>query len=299
MRSEEGQVIHQHTLATAQAGKQNNWATHPLVEGVISNFGAFQDTIPVRLIATPRENLKMCDPEEDLLDVIARNVDDQFDHFPVISRQTIIGLVDLRPFAKGVTATGKVWDCTYYSSLSEANLIGADAGILSFVRDADSQTCRLLVSKQRIEGLVSLSDLQRLPVRASLFAMVTLLEMVMVDVIRRECTSTALWLSRISAERQSGLRAEIEKAKASDAFVDEILFTQFADKVTIIKKGDRANFSKSAFKAEMAAIQRLRNALAHANEYASTQESAASVCATVRSIERWILSLQEAAEAKA
>lgn len=292
-------MIHQQTLAAAEAPKQNNWATHPLVDASISNFGAFQDTIPVRLIATPRENLKMCDLEEDVRDVVARNVVDQFDHFPVLSGETIVGLIDLRPFLQGAAATGKIRDCPHRSSLSETNLIGADAGILSFVRNADAHTCRLLISKQRIEGLVSLSDIQRLPVRASLFAMVTLFEMVMVDLIRRECRSTAFWMSRISEERQDKLRAEIDKAKAANAFVDELLFTQFADKVTIIKKGNRTNFSKAAFKAEMSTIQRLRNALAHANEYASTQESAASVCVTVRSIERWILNLQNAAKATA
>jgi hypothetical protein len=59
-------------------------------------------------------------------------------------------------------------------ALPEENLIGADAGILSFVKGADRRGCRLVMSGAEISGLVSLSDLQKLPVRATvLFALIT------------------------------------------------------------------------------------------------------------------------------
>ena len=60
--------------------------------------------------------------------------------------------------------------------LSEGNLLGADASILTFIRYADHQKCRLIVSGHEISGLVCLSDLQRLPVRAALFGLVTCLK---------------------------------------------------------------------------------------------------------------------------
>ncbi len=101
----------QQPLAVSEAQKHSNWATHPLVDASISNFGAFQDTIAVRSIATPRENLKMCDLEEDLRDVAARSVVDQFDRCPVLSGETIIGWIDLRPFLQAAAATGKIRDC--------------------------------------------------------------------------------------------------------------------------------------------------------------------------------------------
>ncbi|MGO4843671.1 hypothetical protein AB4144_66485, partial [Rhizobiaceae sp. 2RAB30] len=70
-----------------------------------------------------------------------------------------------------------------YEALREAHLIGADASILSFVKEADTRPFRLLVSERGIVGLVSLSDLQKLPVRAALFGLVTGLEMAMTDAI--------------------------------------------------------------------------------------------------------------------
>ncbi|MBV5269366.1 MAG: hypothetical protein JZU55_04890, partial [Afipia sp.] len=68
--------------------------------------------------------------------------------------------------------------------ITEADLIGADAGILDFIRQADFSKFRFLVTGTEISGLVSLSDLQRLPVRAALFGVITHLEMVMTEVIR-------------------------------------------------------------------------------------------------------------------
>jgi hypothetical protein len=83
-------------------------------------------------------------------------------------------------------------------SLSEENLIGADAGILTFVRDADSRPCRLVVAGTEIIGLVSLSDLQRLSVRPVLFMLITHLELLMTDVIRAEFEASSEWKDRLS-----------------------------------------------------------------------------------------------------
>ena len=118
--------------------------------------------------------------------------------------------------------------------LSEENLLGADASILAFVRDADHQKCRLIVSGHEISGLVSLSDLQRLPVCAALFGLITYLEIAMTGVIRQEFTGTDGWLNRIAEGRRQKLQVEIAQARLDEPLVDALLFTQFADKATII-----------------------------------------------------------------
>ena len=43
--------------------------------------------------------------------------------------------------------------------LSEENMLGADASILAFLRNADERRCRLIISQNEISGLVGLSDL--------------------------------------------------------------------------------------------------------------------------------------------
>lgn len=84
------------------------------------------------------------------------------------------------------------------------------------------------------------------------------------------------------------MREEVEKSKKDDAFVDELLFTQFGDKVTIIKKSVLMPANKKQFKSELWRVQNLRNALAHARNYAAKRDEAIEACETVRIMDYWI-----------
>jgi len=267
--------------------RSSDWATNALIGSPAEDIVTFQSGLLVKLIATDRKDLRTCTPQEDVTDVVKRNAEDQFDYFPVVEGDRIVGLIELIPFMRGEEPTrGRVRDRTI--PLSEANLIGADASILSFVRDADHQHCRLVVSQHKISGLVSLADLQRLPVRAALFAMVTYLEMTMVEAIRRESSSSDVWMNRLSNDRLANVHSKIENSKTGDAFVDELLFTEFKDKTTILKKSSLFQWSKRLFESEMSQVRNLRDCLAHANDYAATRDMAVQVCQTVRKMDEWI-----------
>ena len=259
---------------------------------------AVQNALPVRLIATTRRDLKTCRPEDDLERTVGENEQREapFDHLPVVEvaedgQEEIVGLIDLTPFRsdrnpKGESPRGTVKD--RMRALSEDVLIGADAGILDFVRTADRHPCRLVVSGSEISGLVTLSDLQKLPVRAALFAAVTLLEMTMADAIRREFDGSNEWTKRLSDNRQSKFRDKVSQSSDDDGFIEDLLFTDFCEKRTIIHKSQLFEWSKTAFKTEVEEVEKLRNKLVHANDYASTPAVAARVCETVRSIGRWV-----------
>src|SRR5690606_28851255 len=134
--------------------------------------------------------------------------------------------------------------------LSEECLIGADASILAFIVEADRHTCRLVVSGSEISGLVSLADLQKLPVRAALFAMITHVEITMTGAIRREFDGSDAWMERLSDDRQAKVEEIAAKSRDENNFVDSILSTQFADKTTIIQKSPSFRGSRSAFERE-------------------------------------------------
>jgi hypothetical protein len=152
----------------------------------------FHRGLTVDLIVTKRALLETCAADEALASVIERNRSNAFDFLPVTepasrkpdSCARIVGLIEILPYMHGKEPQGDVREIM--RPLSEENLIGADASIIAFVRNADHQRCRLVISGPEISGLVSLSDLQRLPVRAALFAMVTQLEMIMASCIRSE-----------------------------------------------------------------------------------------------------------------
>ena len=253
-----------------------------------------QQSLPVKLIATPRAELKTCISTEQIREVVVRN-HEKYDFYPVTDGGTdgnarIIGLLDLKQYQSG--CDGVVTVAERMSPLSDDNLIGADASILDFIQDADQKPCRLLVSGLGIEGLVCLSDIQNLPVRVAFFALITHLEMVMADAIRRMYSDSGSWLVKLSEERRANIQHEINKAREEDRWIDDLLFTQFKDKVTILKKVPNFPCSKTAFENQMDTAKKLRDQIAHANGYVTARADAEKVCQTVRDIKSWINKLE-------
>lgn len=251
---------------------------------------SFQIGLPVRLIGTPRAELMTCEAEEPIADVVARNRETKFDFLPVVepantTRTPIIGLFEAARFMHAQPPSGLVHEAMH--PLSEPYLVGADSSIIEFIRRADVLPCRLIVSGDEISGLVCLYDIQKLPARAALFAMVTSLEMAMTELIRAEFPEQKQWLALVKPKRKKKLDDEIAKAQAADAFVDALLMTQFCDKATILRNLSIST-SRRKLSSDMNQIERLRNSLAHANEYATTRDQAGSVCHTVRLIDQWL-----------
>jgi hypothetical protein len=263
-------------------------------------LAAFQESLPVHLIATGRLDFKTCLSDEALSEVVERSRADGFDFLPVMAPgarggQTVAGVLEVATFINGVAPERAVRD--HMQPLGEEHLIGADASILTFIRDADRHPFRFVVSGREINGLVSVSDLQRLPVRAALFAIVTQLEMTMAEVVRSRFSEPDAWMRLLSHERAQKVRDNITRAKAEDTLVDRLLYTEFCDKVTIIDKAliSSADGSpkKRFFEKDMKHIQNLRDNLAHANDYAATRDAARNVCECVRKMDGWIRALAD------
>lgn len=257
-------------------------------------LSGFQESLPVRLIATARQNFKTCRADEAVPNVVERNLADCFDFMPVLgldlAANTIVGVLDMVRLTGMNDTAGTVHH--HMEPLAERHLIGANASVLAFIRDADQHSFRFIVSGREINGLVSISDLQRLPVRAALFANVTQLEMTMAEVIRCWFPKPETWMALLSQGRADKVCEKVGRAKAEDTLVDQLLYAEFCDKVTIIDKS--WNFSvntpsdKQSFQKDMKDIQNLRDNLAHANNYASTRDSAKQLCACVRRMDYWI-----------
>jgi hypothetical protein len=261
------------------------WA-HSGEVGSSGVFRAIHSGLTVQLIETSRRDLVTC-RACDAASLVIEHITEQYDFIPVTEhsgtgRDRIVGLFHAAAFHDAPAPDGRVAD--HLLPLSEEYLIGADASILDFITDADTRPCRLVLAGPSISGLVSLSDLQKLPVRAALFALITGFEITMAEAIRRMFPLSGDWMPLLSETRQSKIHEEIQKSKESDSFVDPLLFTQFADKRTIIAKLCQISGSKSALQVRLKQIENLRDKVAHANEYAATPEQARKVCALVRDL---------------
>ena len=77
------------------------------------------------------------------------------------------------------------------------------------------------------------------------------------------------------------------KGRQTSGLVDVLLFTQFADKITIICESEGFSFEKSEFETDLKRIQRLRDQLANANDYAASPKAADNGCRAVGLIDKW------------
>lgn len=231
------------------------------------------------MIMVPRDLIATCAPDERVDAVRARN-QARYCHWPVAEANGhIIGLLDLRQAVEG--QVGAVM-----RTLDESVLIGADAAIVGYVREADVRPCKLVVSGGAIAGLVTTSDLQKLPVRAALFGLVTRLELAMMAAMEARLPDEARWLPLLTENRRQKLAYNIAEMRAGEHWVSPVLATQFVDKVNVVRhllNGDAGRFRK-----DMRDVLRLRDQLAHAGTYATTLEQAARTCTATRAVERWL-----------
>ena len=242
-----------------------------------STFETMHRDLTVAQIATPRDQLETCAREESIAAVQERNTNG-YDYLPVEDGGSIVALFHTRPYWHQTPVRGVVGDTM--DPLSDVNLIGAEASILDFLRDVDTRPFRLVVSGGGIGGFVAWSDLQKLPVRTALFALITGFELTMYEAIRSRHPTMEDWLSLLKPGRQDKVRETIEKSHKTDSEVDALLYTQFCDKATIVQRCCRLEGSKTL----LGRIERLRNKVAHANSYVTCRQDADKACRTVNGL---------------
>ena len=241
-----------------------------------------QGSLSVNLIMVPRAHFETCALRETAAAIQRRN-GSAFSFFPIADAQErILGLYNAeRWFETDAPETPIGED---YLELSEDILIGADANILDFVIAAEQHPTNLVVSGSQIAGLVSLSDIQQLPVRAALFSAITSFEMAMALLAQRNWTDPQDWMDQLSDGRREKLTEKISEVRARDGYVSEIALTDFCDKACLVRKSALLDRPPKDLKNDLNAIERLRNKVAHADAYADTPDRARKVCRTVRSL---------------
>ena len=252
-----------------------------------------QNNIPVRIISTPRVDLKVCCADDKILTIIENNIED-YDNFPVVenrdSDQTqIIGLLNVKKLTEDEKTTSTVGE--KMERLSEKNLIGADASILSYIESAKSAECRLLISGVNISGMVCLSDLQKLPVRSAIFALITNLEQIMSTLVEYKDCHFEKWKGHLAKNRIELINKRITISKSNHNFISELSHTDFNDKVIILDNICDFDKSQYSLKYDLKRIKELRDKMYHAMDYADTTEEGKNFIAIVELCQKWTKTL--------
>ncbi len=253
-------------------------------------FEALHAGLTVELIQTPRGDLETCGPQEKAADVLDRNKagngarGETYDYLPVVDSNEIVGLFRTTCRDKNPPTEGQIVE-TLMDPLSPRNLIGSDGTILDFLREVDDKPYRLVVSGNGISGLVTWSDLQKLPVRTALFGLITGLELEMTHAIRRSYPQADDWLRYLPHRAKKRVKSLISKAAKNDSAVDSLLFTMFWDKASILRGVDcPGSWARSEHEEEFKTIRQLRNAVAHARDYVASREDVRQLQGTIHSL---------------
>lgn len=225
-----------------------------------------QERLNVSIIMTPRNQLKTC-KMSDRIDNLIKNNLENFSFLPVVDNlEKIIGIVDLKD--KNLFKNILVKDL--YTPINEKIIIGGNSSINEFIKNVIEEPFKLVISKNEISGLVTISDMQKIPVRVSIFSLIIELEIMMSNLITKLYPNDQDWMNLLTLSRRDKLNEEERTVKKSDNFVSKIIFTQFGDKAKIIEKSKIFSFSQKQLKNKFEDIRKLRDLVAHSSEFAET-----------------------------
>jgi len=250
----------------------------------LAQLDAVLATLTVGLIMIPRSEWMTCRPSSLASSVATLNRETMFSTLPVLdeNEERVLGLYDASQWFNGTAPMVPIGDA--FQVLSEEILVAEDASIFDLLRQADNHSTNLVVRSTRISGLVSLSDIEQLPVRTALFTLINSFEMSMATLIQSRIARPDDWKALLADGRRKKLDDRIVTAKRNDTYTNDLLLTQFCDKHTVIAKGRLLALPRNELDDRIGRIERLRNDIAHANSFGNSPQKAKKVCAIVRDI---------------
>ena len=243
---------------------------------------SLQRSLVVRLImSTPME---YCEVAQSVAEVLGDCSLEGYSQFPVRQDRKTVGVLVRTPYLSDSTAL--VGD--EMRQLCEGDIVAADMPIRMYIERAADQPFHLVLEDDQIAGIVTRSDLLKLPVRLHLFTLLSHLETAMLQFITSKFSESD-WMRSLNENRR--IKVKEYRKKDLEYGVDNslIYYTQWTDKRTIIYK--LAGFeNKNAFKKGLKNLERLRDPVMHANNY--PRDAARLLCLS-KTAEYWIKRLSD------
>lgn len=169
-----------------------------------------------------------------------------------------------------------------FTNLREGMFMAADAPLISYLESADQGRFRFLLQDRNISGLVTLSDIQKLPVYPVLFGVVIAIEMLLIEWIRKRCrTNPDEWLELLDNRQRRSIDAHWEKAISQNVAIDRLSCASFGQELRAaagLGLFDGENDSRE----NVESLEPLRHQICHAAEFALTPEQALLIPGQVR-----------------
>ena len=262
-----------------------NWKpSNPLSVDQDRTLEQAESSMPVRLIAT-FDGLKTTTPEAPVSQALGIANEGGFDYLPVRHEVhgPFIGLFDRSSFQ---SENQRVRDVYY--PIGPTDLISAETSLLHFVWTANQQPRRLVLEGTEIRGIVTLSDIQKLPVRIALFSLFIHFELLLTEYLRQKVGNKDP-LSFLSEVRANLVRGKWQQFITSNMDQDIFSAMDLCDKREVAQAMKVLRRSNNSIKSEIWDIERyLRNPIAHGAEYAENRDAAGRTITAAIATKEWI-----------
>jgi CBS domain-containing protein len=224
-------------------------------------------------------DLEVCAPEMSVENVLNDPGLMDFDHIPVREGSRIVGMLDRGP----QKSTEIVRDSMH--RLDGGMLVSAEQPLPKFLPTLVESPYRLVVQGTKIEGIVTISDIAKLPVRLLAFTSVSHLEAVITKAIRFDCPNDdKKWLSLMAGQR-TGIENRLEERRRQNIhLLSPIEVAYLSEKITAISRLRRL----TKLEADRKLITDFRNSLAHDGDFVVECKGISGLLDRLRLVEGWI-----------
>ena len=253
-----------------------------------SALRAMEASFHVQLIGTFGDDLICAPVDADAACWLNENGAD-FDQFPVKQGDETVGVLH-RHDCDGHKSVGDVM-----RPLREKLLVSAYMPITDLIPQLRESSYRLVLRGGLIDGLVTQSDLLKLPVRLVVFALLTHLELVMADLIDARWPDDD-WFQQLSKGRRGLISKKQDDLKRRKMNPPLLELTEFGDKRDLCR--NLVESSKTKFNRELNDLRNLRDQLAHAATFldsSSGQPAVAKFVTQFENAQQWIHELTDMA----
>lgn len=231
-------------------------------------------------------DLCTCSVDDDVAEVLGRSDLELFSAIPVRGHSAIVGVLE-----RSTAVRGRVGEAM--RPLDDSLLVAFDEPIKGFIPKLQETPYRLVVRGAQIDGIVTWSDVHKLPVRLLVFALITHLEMLMAEAIVEHYGEDG-WLGALKPKRREKVNEKSATLRADELDPPLIELTEFADKKELLVAGPIADWELGSSRArdELRRIEDLRNKVAHASGFVNDHGDLARFVGVLASAEEWIARLQ-------
>jgi hypothetical protein len=237
-------------------------------------------------------SLQGCDIDDNIGDVMNNEQLLPFDLWPVRQNGQIVGAIRRREVE--YPSSGIVRDCIHH--LDESVLISAEMPLLEYI--SIDPLDRLVLQGINICGIVTRSDLLKLPVRLLAFSLVTHIEVLMSNLICISGVQEQAWLTYLPNRRSKDITEKQQKLKLKHSDPDMLEHTYFSDKRVILehlfhsKETVIHELLREEAIDQLKEINELRNTVAHTGKDIESKDPIQDFIERLRLTQAWINNFQ-------